>query len=186
VGLDGRVAMLRLDVLYVTPIDIYKLPDNSLDKENKFAVVPAFASQPVNDRMIYGPYDAVRLWAAGRFSRLEHHAKLVHRTGDGIHSERFLYRTIFPAIRDFGVEIVKDKVICFLRVRADASVRFSDCSDASANEKNQKAVELLTRRRCSLYIANEPSFVKILECDKDGDENEMEKKGMTWEITGVS
>jgi hypothetical protein len=80
-----RVAMLRADVMYATLIDIYRLDDDNnnnetdtdtdalFDRENRYAVVPSFAKYPVNDRMIYGPYAAVKIWAAERFARLETH-----------------------------------------------------------------------------------------------------------------
>ena len=162
----SRVAMLRLDVLYVTPIDIFQLPDGSSDANNDVAVIPSFPGIPVNDRLIYGPYDAVRLWAAGRFSRLEQHVQLptVVKKGDGIHSEKFLFRTIFPAIEDAGIPISKHKGICLLRLRPDASIRFSDCSHTSANEYNQRVVESLIQRKCSVFQTSNSIPIKILEC----------------------
>jgi hypothetical protein len=133
-----RVAMLRSDVIYVTPIDIYRLDDNNNDKngkgalidhENRYAVVPAFGKHPVSDRIIYGPHAAVKIWAAERFARLESHVQSILKTdpGWGMHSERFIDHTIFPAIRKAGIEIHEHPTMCFFRARADESVWVSDC-----------------------------------------------------------
>lgn len=166
----SRVAMLRSDILYVTPIDIYQLPDGSFDQRNEYAVIPNFGNFPVNDRMIYGPSDAVRIWAAGRFSRLQRHAQRVHPEGHGIHPERFLHHTIFPAIRDAGVPIVpwsapEEATMCFLRVRADRSIRVGDCGRDCETERNRRAVEHLLQRPCLWNRAN-PN-VTFLECRDD-------------------
>jgi hypothetical protein len=107
-----RVAMLRADVMYATSIDIYRLdndhnndpdpdpdPDTNadalFDRENRIAVVPSFAKFPVNDRLIYGPHAAVKIWAVERFARLEIHVQSILKDdpGFGIHSERFLNHT---------------------------------------------------------------------------------------------
>lgn len=160
----SRVAMLRSDVLYVTPIDIYKLPDGSMDYENQYAVVPNFANFPVNDRMIYGPADGVKIWAAGRFKRLQRHVERVLETGDGIHPERYLYHTIFPAIRDAGVQILPgNKELCFLRVRSDLSLRAGDCGRGCVTDQNKRAVEYLLQRPC-LLNRNNPD-VSYYECN---------------------
>jgi hypothetical protein len=147
----SRVAMLRLDVVFATPIDIYKLPDGSTDVlNNEVAVIPGFAQHPVNDRLIYGPYDAVRIWAASRFDRLGKHIQLVkqeHR-GDGIHAERFLVFSILPAIVDSGITIMIDPEMCFLRARSDQSIRLDDCGLHRVTEANQRAVESLVQRKC--------------------------------------
>jgi hypothetical protein len=163
-----RVAMLRADVMYATSIDIYRLDDAnnnneteshtdaSFDRENRYAVVPAFAKYPVNDRMIYGPYAAVKMWAAERFARLETHVQsmLKETPGHGMHSERFLSHTLFPAIREAGIEIHEHPHMCFFRVRADESVWVSDCDlkgKARAGgtiEWKKKVVEQLIGRQC--------------------------------------
>jgi hypothetical protein len=160
----SRVAMFRSDVLYVTPIDIYQLPDGSTDHSNEFAVVPNFGNFPVNDRMIYGPSDAVRIWAAGRFRRLVEHVQRVASTGDGIHPEKYLYHTIFPAIRDAGVSIVPGSPsLCFLRVRSDMSVRIGDCGVGCVTNRNQMAIESILQRPCLLNRTTPD--VPYLECN---------------------
>jgi hypothetical protein len=44
-----RVAMMRNDVVYITPIDLYK------DQASSSVVIPNFAKYPINDRLIIGP-----------------------------------------------------------------------------------------------------------------------------------
>jgi hypothetical protein len=159
----SRVAMFRSDVLYVTPIDIYQLPDGSIDYSNEFAVVPNFGNFPVNDRMIYGPADAVHVWASGRFRRLAEHVQRVAITGDGIHPEKYLYHTIFPAIRDAGVSIVPGSPsLCFLRVRSDMSIRIGDCGVGCVTNRNQMTIESILQRPCLLNRTNPD--VPYLEC----------------------
>lgn len=162
----SRVAMLRNDVLYVQPIDIYQLPDGSIDFQNECAVIPNFGNFPVNDRMIYGPADAVRIWAAGRFRRIQEHVDRVAVTGDGIHPERFLFHTIFPAIRDAGIPILPfSRNLCFLRVRSDMSIRIGDCGRDCVNDRNQQAIEFILQRPCLLNLSNPD--VAFLECKDD-------------------
>jgi hypothetical protein len=159
----SRVAMFRSDVLYVTPIDIYQLPDGSIDYGNEFAVVPNFGNFPVNDRMIYGPVDSVHIWASGRFRRLAEHVQRVATTGDGIHPEKYLYHTIFPAIRDAGVSIIPASPnLCFLRVRADMSVRIGDCGVGCVTNRSQKVIESILQRPCLMNRTNPD--VPYLEC----------------------
>lgn len=159
-----RVAMLRSDVLFVTPVDIYRNPDGSLDYENRFAVIPNFSNFPVNDRMIYGPADAVRIWAAGRFVHLDRHVQST--VGDGLHSEKYLSKTIFPLIEDAGIPILKaSQDICFLRVRSDLSLRVQDCGRKCVNGHNLDVIQVLLQRKCVLND-NNPD-VSILECNAD-------------------
>jgi hypothetical protein len=154
-----RVAMLRSDVMYVTPMDIYPLDNDShgktdagADLENRYAVVPAFSKYPVNDRMIYGPHAAVKIWAAERFARLETHVQLMlkDKPGFGMHSERFLSKTIFPAIRQAGIKIHEHPHMCSFRVRVDESVWVSDCKTRAepTNDKKKELVERLIGRQC--------------------------------------
>jgi hypothetical protein len=180
-----RVAMLRSDVMYATPIDIYRLDDDSnnndtgararasvsFDRENRYAVVPSFAKYPVNDRMIYGPYTAVKIWAAERFARLETHVQsiLKEMPGYGMHSERFLNHTLFPAIREAGIGIHEHQEMCFFRVRADETVWVSDCDTGemtlagSTLEWKKKVVEQLVGRQCGNVTAVNYR-VRALDC----------------------
>jgi hypothetical protein len=165
----SRVAMLRNDMLFVTPIDIYRLPSShTLDLANQYAVIPGgFGNHPVNDRLIYGPYDAVRLWATGRLTRLVEHVHRMAPLGHGIHDEQFLYHTIFPAIRDAGIPILTaGPEMCFLRVRSDQSIRMSDCGRGCVHAHNQAVIETLLQRTCRLSLnASSPNpSVAFLEC----------------------
>lgn len=124
-----RVAMLRLDVVYITPINVFQVNRREVGKNEKVALIPGFGRHPVSDRLIIGPREAIEIWASQRFDRLEEHVKFVHEKhpGWGMHSEMFLHWTIFPAIRDTGTSIVEDDSLCFFRARADESVWVSDC-----------------------------------------------------------
>lgn len=120
-----HVAMLRSDVFYATPVDIYQT--NRTHTSNNDAVIPGFAMYPVNDRMIYGPYNAVKIWATERFQRIDNHVQHNVQSGIGMHSERFLDGSILPAIRELGTNVVTNPDICFFRVRADETVWITDC-----------------------------------------------------------
>ena len=76
--------------------------------------------------MIYGPKKAVKIWAKERFMRLEEHV-VSYEPGYGMHSERFLNHSIFPAIRRLGVPVYANPDICFFRARADSSTWITDC-----------------------------------------------------------
>jgi hypothetical protein len=182
-----RVAMLRSDVMYVTPIDIYRLDNGSndhtdstataalIDHQNRFAVIPAFGKHPVSDRIIYGPYAAVKIWASERFARLESHVQSILKNdpGYGMHSERFLNHTIFPAIRKLDIDIHEHPHMCFFRARTDESVWVSDCdgtvtvaSPAIAEHigpDRKGLVEQLIGRECG-QITKIRSAVQSLDC----------------------
>jgi hypothetical protein len=172
----SRVAMLRSDVVYVTPIDIYKTSNSdnqttssmaTMDFENRVAVVPAFAKWPVNDRMIYGPYEAVKIWASERFERLDRHVRRIiprRAPGYGIHSERFVSFSLFSAIQKAGFAIQEDENICFLRARADESIWINDCGKSDAD--NQVAVERIIARLCGppTKFPGPKKFVRQIDC----------------------
>jgi hypothetical protein len=174
----SRVAMLRSDVVYVTPIDIYKTSNgnnqtatstsiDSMDFENRVAVVPAFAKWPVNDRMIYGPYEAVKIWASERFERLDRHVRRIiprRAPGYGMHSERFVSFSLFSAIKKAGYSIQEHESVCFLRARADESVWINDCGKSDAD--NQVAVEQIITRRCGppTKFLGPKKWVRQIDC----------------------
>jgi len=186
-----RVGMFRSDALYVTPIDIASLGsarnpegesfepshrgknrtrqaiDHSYDVHNRHFVTPAFAMYPVNDRMVYGPYDAVRVWATKRFDLLEESAALQTDPGWTMHSERFLNGSVIPAMEILGYEHVSRGDICFLRTRADESAVIGDCcmsglvptprtsfwndpDSREAEELRLTSVESIVGKRCSI------------------------------------
>jgi len=122
-----RIAMMRSDVFYMSPIDAFEYPDK--------AVIPGFARYPVSDRMVIGPPASVQIWASERFARMEDHVQDVYknrsRTGYGLHSEKFVDWALFPPMREVMKDehaIVEHPSVCFFRVRADESIWMSDCS----------------------------------------------------------
>ena len=128
------VGMFRLDVLYVTPINIRDTTKlNHPDNDMVPATITNFANYPVSDRMIYGPRAAVQVWATQRFSRLESHVKFMQNNepGWGMHSERFVNDTLFPLIRNITT-IRQHPTICFFRARADETVWVNDCSNKNS------------------------------------------------------
>jgi hypothetical protein len=131
----SRVAMLRNDVMYVTPLDVYQLSTRERDVENNHFVIPDWANYPINDRMVAGPYDAVKIWATERFRRVNRHVRTYPIPGWGVHSEKFLNFSIVPAMLNASghssssLSYVMDQNpnVCFLRARADGSVWIEDC-----------------------------------------------------------
>ena len=134
------------------------------DVDNCVAVIPGFARYPVNDRMMYGPFDAVQVYATRRFELMP---RLRERHGlDGLHPETFLQRVVFPEILQLNdanstkrssssqprqrqrppLSIYEDDSICFVRARADESVWINDCIKARAEagpEARKKNIAIL-------------------------------------------
>ena len=112
----ARVGLFRLDVQYVTDIDVHDGGD---------AVVPQFASLPqidhINDRMVYGTFASAKIWATGRFS----HAEKYVASHPHIHSETFLS----DLLATNNVHPVLHPAICFCRVRATGKISVDDCDD---------------------------------------------------------
>jgi len=167
-----RVAFLRSDAFYALPVDIYQLDKDTYDYDNSYAIVPAFAKHPMNDRMMYGPADAVKIWATERFERLEHHVATHQLEGYGMHSERFLAHEILSAIkRETGHEIIENADICFYRTRASDRVMITDCSIGGSTrgilDLNQvKLVEDLVNRPCKQVPLDNIGRVMELRCDE--------------------
>lgn len=163
-----QVAMLRNDVMYVTPFDIHK--GGAGDSNQDHVSVPAWARFPINDRMIYGSYKGVKIWSTERFQRLEDHV-LTYEPGYGMHSERFLNHSIFPAIRELGVQVVENSEICFFRARADGSVWISDCATRNGAAKGfrkkdtQRLVESIIGKTCQKSKYNRVTLQ--LHCNDD-------------------
>jgi hypothetical protein len=129
----SRVAMLRSDVFYLTPIDVWELPTGGRDANNSVVVIPGFGRYPVSDRLVYGPADAVKIWATERFERMEPHVQWVlhHNPRFGLHSEIFVRRALLEPIRGLGFRVEEHPTMCFFRARADESIWTSDCSQAA-------------------------------------------------------
>lgn len=148
-----RVAVLRLDVVYMTPVDIYQLNATHRDTANTHFVLPGFAQYPVNDRGIYGPTSVVRAWATERFAHVDEYVQEFRfkRPGSGIHSERYLAQYILPRRIEYKFpqyRRVERSDWCFYRVRADHSVWISDCG-LPAQARRDTAVAFVTGCTCT-------------------------------------
>jgi hypothetical protein len=153
-----RVMMLRSDVFFVTPLDIFR---GDIHK----VLIPGFASFPVNDRMVAGPMEAVRLWASSRFALMEKHATQtipLKDPGFGIHSERFLYHTLFPTIQHHGFAIQQDFTICFLRARSDGTLWATDCAQPLLHM--QAIAQSILHTACRLTCRS-PGQCKVIVLD---------------------
>ena len=152
----SRVGMFRSDAMYLTEIDIASLDQGVIDTGNNHAVLAPFSQMPVNDRMIYGPYKAVKIWATRRFELIEERVRLRQDPGFEMHSEHFLNASILPEIRELVVEIHINKDICFVRTRADMSAMVNDCVIGGMtrgwNRVDPKAlVENIVQKTCTSY-----------------------------------
>jgi hypothetical protein len=167
-----RVGMFRSDVMYLTPIDIasldggmdsesgnnkiHRFHEPHMDTQNHFFVLAPFATYPVNDRSIYGPYKAVKVWATQRFRLLDERAKERKQPGFTMHSERFLNDMVLPEMQKLGYGRHTNPDICFLRTRADESVIVSDCSrDGSTRNwdisKSMTMVNEIVGKQCQPF-----------------------------------
>ncbi len=103
-----RVGFFRMDVVYLTNIDI---------SQNK-ATIPGFLpSGGYNDRLFYGLSQYAQVWAT-RFPKVEKYLK----TNKGIHSEHF----VKYILQQEKVPLTIDNTICFHRIRATNIVQ-NDC-----------------------------------------------------------
>mmetsp|Transcript_25395 Transcript_25395/g.54160 ORF Transcript_25395/g.54160 Transcript_25395/m.54160 type:complete len:520 (+) Transcript_25395:48-1607(+) len=173
----SRVAMLRNDVMYVTPFDMYSLSNNERDIGNNHVVVPDWANYPVNDRMIAGPYDAVKVWATERFQRIESHVRDYPIPGWGMHSEKFMNFSIFPAMLSAskddskklssslspGYVLDQNPSVCFLRARADWSVWIEDCNDSFDCDMEPVVLQLLAKY---YPLSNDTSNTRGVNCTR--------------------
>ena len=128
----SRVGMFRSDCMYLTPIDIAVLDKGAIDTKNSHAVIPAFARRPVNDRMVYGPYDAVKIWATQRFQLIEERVSQRVDVGMAMHSEHFLDGTVFPAMRQYYKNHQEHKALLQQNKVARGDMGIEDYSDETA------------------------------------------------------
>ena len=161
-----RVAVLRLDVVHMTPVDVYQINATHRDVENTHVVLPGFAKYPVNDRGIYGPADAVQVWAAERFKKVDEYIQEFRfkRPGSGIHSERYLGQYLLPRMQNrfSRYKFVDRDDWCFYRARADYSIWISDCA-LPAHARRDAAVSYVTGCTCS-EVQNRFRDVKEVTC----------------------
>jgi hypothetical protein len=164
-----RVGMFRLDVMFLTPIDISLLDKGEVDQENKFAVVPGFGQWPVNDRMVYGPYDAVNVWSTKRFELIEERARQNNTGGIVFHPEKFMKASLFPAMTTLGYGINTNLDICFSRTRPDNSVIISDCTSSGSTRgwdqvQPRALVERIAKRNCTEPYQDPSKTFRSIRC----------------------
>jgi hypothetical protein len=177
----NRVAMFRSDALYMTPIDIAEVGSGLFDTSNNHFVTAPFARYPVNDRSIYGPYEAVKIWATQRWQLLEDRARAKADPGFTMHSERFLNGSVIPAMEDAGYKHSIHPDICFVRTRADESAIVSDCIIGGATRNWDRVdplnlVETLVERNCTSFQMGQKW--KFVGCGEDQDYKN--GKGQGW------
>ena len=140
-----RVALLRADVVFLTPVDIWSDGSSSTsgtarrDVHNTNVVIPSFARYPVNDRGIYGNATGVQIWATHRFDALAQHVQDFRNSGYVLHNERFVDTALLPAIRRQGVQVVEHDTWCFCRARVNQRVWFTDCTRGSTSPALKRA-----------------------------------------------
>lgn len=186
-----RVAILRNDVIYMTPLDVYELvpcdSPNCVHQLNQTAYIPGFSMGPVSDRSFVGPYRAAKVWAQGRFGKMDENAATMKEIdkGFGMHSEKFVLHTVFPQINQTtDVTIYEHPRLCFLRARVDLTVYNYDCNGparwfkksiivnlGNSMEAVRTRIEDMTNRTCretSQTIRSGSSVRKlpILDCSK--------------------
>ncbi|VEU44794.1 unnamed protein product [Pseudo-nitzschia multistriata] len=162
-----RVAMLRNDVVYITPIDIYRVPELGTSTSSKgggneiysTSVVPGFAKYPVNDRMIYGPYEAVEIWASKRFENIELYATDPNRNkGMVLHSETFLNASIFEAIKGLGSQ----------RGETETETATTPATVEKSSSNSSSNATTLARQARNVYRVVEDPWICFLRVRADG------------------
>lgn len=102
--------------------------------------IKGFGRFPISDRLIYGPYKAVQVWASQRFDRMDEYVNTMPQTyqnltGWGIQSERFVNYALLPVItRERGIRVVEHTTMCFLRARSDESIWVNDCEKMASKD----------------------------------------------------
>ena len=162
----ARVAILRWDMVYMTPVDIYQIDTVRRDTDNTHVVLPGFAKYPVNDRGVIGPSDALRVWATERFQHVDAYVQEYRfkRPGSGIHSERYMGQYLLPRMQSqfARYQFVDRSDWCFYRTRADYSVLISDCS-LPGHARRDDAVAYVTGCSCT-DIVNRVHDIKEITC----------------------
>ena len=122
-----HIGLFRTDQLYRTSIDIL----NHHTTEGDYLVRANYGlttakNRFFNDRLIYGTYDYVKIWATKRFSFVEDYLKIDEPfvRQRKLHSETFLYYLMKKYVPGRNV-IVNDR-ICAQRIRSQCKV-VSDC-----------------------------------------------------------
>ncbi|CAJ1951910.1 unnamed protein product [Cylindrotheca closterium] len=147
-----RVAMLRNDVMFLTSFNINMINNTEKTPDSKHFVLPGFAMFPVTDRMIYGFFDAVKMWSTTRFDRIEKRAWDHQHTGVAMHSEKFMAADLLPSIETAGYTRLRNNNVCFIRTRAASIAMWQDCVrdvPKGLEGKNMTAlIEEILERKC--------------------------------------
>ena len=163
-----RVALLRADVVFLTPIDIWNAGDSRKDVNNAQVVIPSFARYPVNDRGIYGNAKGVQIWATGRFHAMARHVQDFRGSGYVMHNERFVDSVILPAIRQqAGLTVVEHDAWCFCRARVGQRVWLNDCTKGSTSAKLKRT------------FPDTPSLVRAVEHAVNATCGDVQKEGVS-------
>jgi len=147
-----RVAMLRNDVMFITPFNITMVDNTEKTPDSKHFVLPGFANFPVTDRMIYGHYGAVKIWSTSRFELAEQRAWEYKHPGTVMHSERMMATSMLPSIEKAGYKRLRNDNVCFFRTRAESVALFMDCvrgvPKGLENANMTGLIEKILGRRC--------------------------------------
>eukprot|EP00980_Cylindrotheca_fusiformis_P023514 scaffold10551_cov63-Cylindrotheca_fusiformis.AAC.3 len=131
-----------------------------------YTVVPSFGSHPINDRMIYGPLEAIKIWATKRFEMIEQRAEQAKDPGFEMQPERFLNASIFPAMEKLGYPTWINTDVCFIRTRASSIALLDDCVIGGVVKRfrhdRKNSVEKVTGRKCAISaeIIEQRRFIK--------------------------
>eukprot|EP00934_Nitzschia_sp_Nitz4_P002624 Nitzschia sp. Nitz4//scaffold677_size1784//368//1405//NITZ4_009314-RA/size1784-processed-gene-0.0-mRNA-1//-1//CDS//3329556432//2614//frame0 len=173
----SKVGLFRLDTMFLTPTHLDQLDQAIVDDSQPNVVVAGFARHPVNDRMIYGSAEGVKVWATQRFRLLEQRANANVDPGYCMHSERFMNKSLFPAIEQAGVSINTDTGSCFLRTRANDQLLLSDCYQhgyARGWERREdvlQRVQHILERSCVSIDTTSSGFETIRCVDREAQED---------------
>jgi len=102
--------------------------------------------------MAYGPYEALKVLASERFSRIGKYMQTYAKKhpGIGMQDEMFLKQSLFPVILQQGYKLFADRHVCFERVRADESIWLEKVCGQQNNTVVQYTIEQLLGRTCKL------------------------------------
>ena len=145
-----RVAMLRADVVFLTPIDIWDTGDGNRNingsdvlindsLKNDHVVIPSFARYPVNDRAICGNAQGVKIWATARWGGFAQHVEDFRGSGLVMHHERFVDTILLATIRQAGLRVVEHPSWCFCRARANQRLWLNDCTKGNTSPTLKRA-----------------------------------------------
>ena len=94
-----------------------------------------------------------------------------------MHSEKFVYFTLLPNIRETGATVADHETMCFFRARSDETVWVTDCDGSPTvasreiyehlNKNRRQAVEEVLGRPCPGEIQRIKRLFSSLDCSRD-------------------